>query len=693
MSYTNKDLDNGITYSNNRYTLSVINAMYNKMPHLISHMEYSIEQADPDEDYYYPASFQKRAIKVTTNIPETLCLKLSCNSVMENSACTKNTPASYYIIGDQADFRRRCEPSCFHLLKDPVIDEETGEEQVQMLRLEYNTKFGCIIAPTASIWHEYPFYRSETVYEHRLNDLPVGFNLDTPDPYSYSGMAYKYNKSYCDAFYDQWDGTTCIKQWWEIVLYAVVGESIVKMVKAGITSINNGYKSDYPDITLPTTPDIEDVWTVKGWEEDINTEFIVPPVEYEIPTSLVGFIQRETEHTNNVKLDEKYMYQKNIKMIKNIKNKQKQISFKLRRKLESNFDIKILNNEDHHEINSIKYNNKKYKSKIIFISHENGDQFSILDLITDVVGGLLASVFDPNFWLDIGIGITSDLILDQIKIIFRKIANDIIPKLTEKILAYTGKKIMTKVFTKTLYATVANTISKIVIKSVSKVMIQITKLLAELASVVGIILAIITIFDILLTIWDPLGFNQKFDEEVINSVTRSSDIAMRQALEVSIPLMTFEIFTNMSLSAEEILDESLNTFIYVYEYLDALTVNAEGSRIDKGEEIIIGDESSEDISSSINSNIVSTKLVTPKELYDYEFEHNQRMRYFTVSSKFTISMFTISVIFMIMEIWFMAVICFIVVILSLFVTYLNNSTLNIGKLLANTRLLTSIFII
>lgn len=687
MSYTNKDLDNGINYSNNRYTLQIINSLYKKLPHLISHLEYSIEKADPNNDYYYPSTFEHRAIKVTTHIPSKLCEKISCNSVLAESACTRSNVASYYYIGDSNVTRRQCEPSCFNLLKDPVIDEETGEEQVQMLRLEYNATNGCIILPTAYIWHEHPFYRSENVYEHRLNDLPVGFNLDNLDPYSYSGLTYEYNKSYCDAFYDQWDGNkrTCIKKWWETVLYAVVGESIIKMVKAGVQTIQNGYKSDYPEVNLPELPDIEDVWTLKGWTEDINTSFVLPPIEYE-NTSMIK-IQREITDKNDQRIDNEFEYLKRLNLVKQLKNKRKQISCNLRRKLEQNYDIKITEKE-RIEIDNVKKINKKYHC-VKLINKLDESESSLMDILSSVIEGLLSVIFDPAFWIDIGIGISSDIILSQIKIIFRKLSNSIIPKLTKKILAYSGK-VLSKVFTRSLFATIANTMSRIVIKTVSKVMIQLTKLIAELASVVGIILAIITIFDILLTIWDPLGFNNKFDEEIINSVTRSSDIAMRQSLEVAIPTMTFEIFTNMCLTAEEILDESLNTFQYIYEYLNALTVNSEGSRIDKGSEIDFNNVTNEDDIN--NQNIVNSKQITPKELYDYEYDHNQRMKYFITPNNVILGMLVVSILFMIIDIWFMAIICFILVILLISLSYFNSATINMGKLVNDTLALKSLII-
>nr|AHK25006.1 envelope protein p74 [Penaeus monodon nucleopolyhedrovirus] len=126
----------------------------------------------------------------------------------------------------------------------------------------------------------------------------------------------------------------------------------------------------------------------------------------------------------------------------------------------------------------------------------------IVEYMSAIIGGLFASVFTPDFWVDIGIGIVSDVILDEVKVIFRQLANDIIPKLTVKILEASGS-VLTKVFANSIISTVTQTFSKIMIKTVSKVMIQLAKITAEIASVVGVILAILTIFDLLLSLWDP----------------------------------------------------------------------------------------------------------------------------------------------------------------------------------------------
>lgn len=683
MSYTNQDIDNSINYSNERIQLRLINIMFLKHPHLTSHMEYTIEPADADVDYYYPASFAKYAIKVTTNIPAKMCEKLSCNSAKKDSTCTRYDNAGYFQVGDEPNaFERNCQPACYNLMTDPVYDEETGEEQVQMMRLDYNSRHGCIILPPALLWHEFPFYRSTEVYEQRLNDLPTGFNRAIDNPASYSGRNYEYNKSYCDAFYDKWsdEKTTCIISWYERVLYAVVGESIVKMVKSGIQTIQNGGSSDYPPLpVLPEPPEIEDDWLLAGWRSDIDEDFILPPIDFTFTTKK---IHREKEITETLKLDQT-IYQKKINFIKILHRKQNRLSSSIRRRLEENYDLVILTPTEKQKIQSIKEYNKQPRKTILTYNDihlvrkqdKSADDPSLTETIAAIIGGLVASMTTPEFWLDVGIGFMSDTILSQIKTISKKLANSIIPKLTNIILK-TSTKVLSQVFTKSLMGTISQCASKIIIKTVSKVMIQLTKIMAEIASVVGIILAIITIFDLILTIWDPLGFNSKFDDDIIKSVTQQSDEGLRMQLETAIPSMTFELLSNLLLSTDDIINISVLSFNDIYAYLDALTINSEGSRIYKGFELDFSDVNNDELN---NKSIANTKIITQDDLYKYEKDHAVRMRYYKTTSKLAFGCVTIGSLLLFLEIYVFAFLLFIIAFVFIFSSYLNTVNINVGK--------------
>lgn len=702
MSYTSQDVDNALAYSDQRLALKFLNLMHQKFPHLVSHLQYEIRQADPENDYYYPESFQPWAIVFDTKLPPNLCEKISCNNTKQNTVCVRNEMASYYRVGDDANFERHCEPACYNLLDEAIYNDETGEEAVQMIRLNYY-KDKCIIMPPALLWQEFPFYRSQEVYELRMNDLPLGFNRDTDLDYTYSGRSYKYNELYCSAFYDKWseEKQTCVITWYERILYAVIGESIIKLVKGGIDAIKSGPPSGYvlPD-DLPPIPPIESIWTLEGWSGDINTEFILPPTNYTLPppTKNTTKIYRET-HTNvNVPL-EKNAYKQRLKLLKTLRRKEHSITSTLRKKLEAHYSLRILSNEEKQQIYTVSQYNKKFPKKgVEGLTYENiklkrkmqktnsvedeeeeeepTDSVGFFESLGDILGALVASMATPGFWIDVGIGELSEAALKQFKKVALKLADTIIPKLTNMLLR-TTTKMLSKVFAKSLFGTIAQCATKILIKTLSKVMIQLTKLMAEIASVVGIILAILTVFDIILTIWDPFNFNSKFDPTIIASVTQQSDEALRMSLEVAVPEMTFDLFSNIVLSPDDILDICVTSFGDIYQYLDSLTVNSEGSRIVKGFELDIEDFINPD--GAVNDGIVESKKITPYDLYLFEKDHALRMRFFRSSKRFIFISFSIASVLLLLELYLFSVLVFIFALTIVMLSYLNTTNINVGR--------------
>ncbi|XP_063244581.1 uncharacterized protein LOC134544769, partial [Bacillus rossius redtenbacheri] len=150
-------------------------------PHLASHLEVAIGQADRTTDYYYPNNFAQRAIKL--RITESGMLIIS------------NFSVNLHVLISRKRF-----------------EYNDGEAKTQMV----NTKFRngkCIILPSITSWMEHPLYRSSQRYESRVNDLPVGFNLGPENPLTTSGLSYEYNKSYCDSFFDEWSAAqkNCVR--------------------------------------------------------------------------------------------------------------------------------------------------------------------------------------------------------------------------------------------------------------------------------------------------------------------------------------------------------------------------------------------------------------------------------------------------------------------------------------------------
>ena len=753
MSYTIQDIENATQYANYRLKLRNIKTMYTKYPNVTSHMDYVIRKADPNTDYYFTPKFAHKAIVVTTDIPQKLCDKISCNNTKKDSTCTAEDETFYYRIGDKDDFEKACQPACYNLMDQPVYDQDSGLEKTHMPRLAYTQNYGCIIQPPALTWFEHPFYRSQERYEKRLNDLPLGFNLGQEDPYSYSGKRYEYNEMYCASYFDKWDAVkkTCKVEVWEMILNAVVGESIIKLTKAGIETLNTGGKSTYPSTGLKDPPPIEKEWLVTNWKTDIDPQFILPSLDFtfdsimdtEFVSSREGKVKtrRMKRDLSNIDPVSKARppltpYERKKSFLNQLKKREKSLSASTRDKLEAHFseaissyetmpnsreiyftpkekaeldffkkksdqrlmssnaqevglksepNLSFLKNKKQNTNKVKEPSKKRVKRNIMYEARdkekeeeeeEEEEEIEEAVDIGNIMSGLLSSMTDEAFWRDIGIAISVDFCIDRIKSYATKAFDKLIPKLTQTILA-SSQKFFTKVLTKSIFATMANTVAKVIIKSASKVMLALARLTASAASVIGVVFAIISIFDIILTFWDPLGFNNKFDKSIMDEVMRESDKGLRMAMGTPVPIMTFDNLCSMMLSTDEIIENSVKTFADMYDYLESLEVNSEGTRLYKGKQITVGNV---DINQeTLDRAIVKGKLYTPQEFYMYECDHSDRMNYFKLSNKYTLIMVGLGLTFMIMEIYLMGLIMMVIAIGIIFTIYLNTSSINMGK--------------
>lgn len=728
MSYTAKDIENATQYANHRLLLRNIKTMYEKYPNITSHLKYTIKRADEEIDYYFPESFKHKAIVVNTEIPKKLCDKISCNSTKQWGICEPTDEAFYYRIGDKDDFERVCQPACYNLVDRTVYNEDNGEEKIQMPRLAYNQRYGCVIQPPSLAWFEQPFYRSQERYEKRLNDLPVGFNLGPKDPFSYSGKRYEYNKIYCASYFDEFDAEkkTCKVEWYQQVLNAVVGESIIKMTKAGIESIKSGGKSTYPPTGLTDPPPIEDEWLVKNWKTDIDPTFVVPPLDYTFDFEENYFFdshqikkskrnKRELSDQDLVDFNFPRIVDKKKAFLKRLKRKERSLSAKTRNKLTHYYndnkkqqevslnDVEIKEIEYFKtkanqrlvsnktldadlELAFLKINNKRNGSrkrvkrsleKSNYGNDNNKEQVMEGIDLTEIMSAILSSITDDEFWKEISIAISIDVGIDKIKSCTTKAYDKLIPKLTKSILT-SSKKFASKVLSKSIFITIANTVSKVIIKSVSKVMVSLLRMIGSAATGIGIILGILAIFEVVFQILDPYGFNHKYDESILDQVMKESDNALRLSMETDVPDMTFDTLCNIMLSTEEIIDNNVKSFLDMYEYLDSLVVNSEGTRINKGEMILLGNSDAINQKASERA-IARGKLYTPKDFYIYECDHVDRMTYFNETNKCVLTMVGLGLMFMIMELYLIGLIFMVIGMGINFSVYLNTTSINMKK--------------
>lgn len=618
MSYTEDDMTNAMAYANQRLKLIYLKHLYGTHPHIASHVKYRVTRADPELDYYFPSAFDRRAVKTEMSVDSVLCEKLSCNNVKLDGLCDRAEEASYYRVGDQEVFERVCQPACYGLLQH-------GNEKPQMPRLHYN-RGRCAIVPPAVTWLEAPLYRSGERYEKRVNDLPVGFNRGPVDPNTVTGLTYDYNKTYCDAFFDNWDPVAkdCYYPWHLVLLHAVVGESVVKLVRAGVTYAESGRKSDIPRPDLPPVPLIENVWSKEAWLSDVNADFVPPDVDVSLESGVAT-----AESGDNV-----------VRDILRKARASTALNIDQRRRLEETAVT-------------------RHRRSIV-----DGETIvHVAQIVKEAVLNVMESFTTTDFWQNLGINVLSEAVLLRLKELATNAATRLVPRLMELLAAESSTELLTNVLSKSVSVVTANAIGKLAVKVMGQTVIGICKTLAQLVSVVGVVLAIVNVFDIILSFWDPLNFNKKYDKEVLTQLMEQSEFALREDFKTSTPVMTFDLLCTLLIDQERMIELNLSAFAYVYEYLDSLTVNSRGVRIYKGGPV--------DCARHSDEIVVNTRLYTPDQMYRHERDHANRMRYFAAIRPYAVGATAVASLFLVAGAHFAGLLFALVAVLLVFSLYYN----------------------
>lgn len=675
MAYTQTDILNAINYSNNRSRLNTVKFLHTQYPHIASHLLVSVRAASYTDDYYFPSNFAHRAIVAEVNIGQVVCEKISCNFATPNGNCTSRSETQYYRIGNKDQFERACQPACFNLMQNKTYDDK-GEEIPQMTRLKYHNN-NCVFVPESSIWAEMPLFRSTERFETRVNDLPTGFN-ETQNRFNFSGIGYNYNEPYCQSFFDSFDAANnvCYTKWYEQILNVVVGENIIKMVKSGVIALqNNG--NTVPDPNLPQPPPMEEEFKLESWLNDINKDFIVPDPDADLSDFPAQFTTKMFE-LNKTKLDE---IKAQIMVNKSLYAGCKNIENTLRRQIEDGIGkfipptTKKINEKKPKKITSLSlrkkklFDEKKIADEIDFIVKANEDEeeddgddeedegTNWGDRIQDIFLSILQDmVTNPIFVASIAVDVIITKVLDLIKKQAKNLIERLIPRLTQLLLQI-GRPIGERLLSTAIRTAVSSMIVKVALKVVGQMMIALARLVILASSIIGIVLIIISLFDIVLSFWDPLGFNNKYPPGYIDEVMIHSDYALRRDFQMSIPRLEFESFTTLVLTQDEIMTLNIEAFTWVLEYLDVLEINSEGARIDKGDEIEF-DILPEVMEDDLNENLAQLRIYTPEEFIEYEQKQSNRWRFSKVMQRLGLVMVGASCLMVALQAQLMAIIFF-----------------------------------
>ena len=732
ITYDENNILDASVYANERYKLAILNKLIVDYPHLTSWLKVEIVQADPFKDYYWPPSFQKKAIKVNISITERLCYKSSCSTALPDRTCNSSSTVQNVRIGDGTQYESRCQPSCYYFRKNVEIDED-GEEQVQFLQTKWDPDNNrCLLVPPAVAWFQHPFYRSSDRYAVRQNDMPLGFSktfTSTNSQFSYTKESYTYNKYYCDVYLDPYDpvNEVCKQPVWLIIVNAIVGEALIKTSRAQIQHWKTGSSLPLPP-NLPPLPPPDELYQLDNWLKDVNKDFVCPPEDYELPELSVNeindiFNKPETEDTEEKSY---FSYEKVHKVLKRMVRSLDNTKDIFEAKTEEQMEImkqrmvnmfremlqkcvtncgntkkiqELIENEiidmrkelpdlsdavlsDAAKCNE--YLNRKIKKACKKIKKNpkiNEKDFEILDvpkyitnLVKDILLGIMESVFSEEFWRDQLInGIFERIIFNSIKKFFRTTVVKVIEKLT-----VTMSKFAAAIFSNVLKASLRSWLIKFVtnqlISIAGKLALFLASVFAAITTIIGILLLLAMFVDFIFMFWDPYKFNTKYPRDLMDEIHANMEQEFRINNGVKVPVMDFNILAVSLLTKEELTNLSLTTFSYIYDYLNNLVVNSSGSVIDKGIPLInayIGQQNKDEI-------IVKTKLLKPRELYEYEYNHSTRQTYFKKTLTASIILTGISFALLYARLYFAVMLILLTVILLMFSNYWNVE-FNLGK--------------
>lgn len=570
MSFTNVDVANATIYANERVRLLLINRLYAKYPHLITHCRYEIRLADPINDYFFPTTLANRAIVARAFITEKLCEKLSGNFAGPKGECKPTDEPYNYWVGDTGRYATACTPACYNLLSDPTFDDD-GNELLHMPRLTWNNNM-CVFVSAGVLWSESPIFRSNEIFETRVNDLPLGFNF-RQNPNSVSGYGFQFNRTYCESFFDNWNGFECTTPWYRRVVNVVVGESIVKLVQAGVTAIkNNG--NTIPDPNLPPVPPVDDRFKLKNWMTDVDNTFILPDPDADA----------------------------NVLVNTRSKSSADGFHYRMRKKMsEYVYEVEQHNNE---------------------FDNDGKIDTSFMNLTNEMIVQLIEEIFtDPWFLYSIGIDFLLDGVLSAIKTAAKRVIATATPRMISLLSTLTSP-MYSRVFGIAFRTTMTKMIVTVSLKTATRFLVVLARMAVLASSVIGIILIIISVFDIVLSFWDPLGFNEKYPPEFLNIMMQQSDAALRRDFQMTEPRLTFDALPFILLDDDEMIEVSLMSFIWMFEYFNALEVNSEGSRIFRGNLITLDTSEAQE---SVDLSNVRLVIPTPADFLDFEKRHLNRL--------------------------------------------------------------------
>lgn len=584
MSYTAVDVEASSKFADYNVKVRLLEIMHKNAPHLVSHLKINIRDATND-DFYVPKTLKHAAKIITVDMSEKLCKMLSCNPMKENAPCTPNTSASYYYVGDDS-YDIQCQPSCFHTAKKVTYNDD-GSRAVDVPMLNWNDGKCRIVNSNIVSWLEKTYYRSDTKYETRVNDMPTGFSRVPSDNKKGCGFTYKTNPAYCNYFDRTFssDGS-CSMSILDTILDATIGMSLINNLKSSIRVLVNGktpfdYPSNMP--ALPSTVPYE--YTLKGWQESQDPSFALPKL-----------IDTSPKAPTRAKRD--------------------------LREIDNDSGGSDDDDDDYEEMSGFLRNRMGLPKRIAPRNDDDATKDkNWLSTVKDVLIPLLEMLTEKDFWINRGIDFASTVALSHLKKAITKVATKLTAFLAKDGLITLGGAIGIKVLSTGIRGLFVRVVATTVLRTAARAALILSKMLVAASSVIGWIFLVSMFLDLMFQFWDPYGYKNLFPPELPDDMMVAGELALRQALSSATTDYTFDNLCGILLSEDEMFSVQIESLLDRLTYLDSLVVNSEGTRIDKGNEIDADTQITGDRLTVAGNQLASKRVHFNRETFD---EYNRR---------------------------------------------------------------------
>ncbi|AIU41254.1 p74 [Sucra jujuba nucleopolyhedrovirus] len=566
---TTTDLTNASRYAVHRHRLNFIPKWRARFPNIL--IDYEIRPATND-DYYVPPLLKDVAVAVKLTFSKRGCESMSCYPFTETEPIDYSTKFGYTQTSETAV--GYAQPACYHL--DRAAATRTGaENEVQAPELRYTTANGCILADTLSkMYFNSPYLRTEEHLISGVDDVP-GFNVHpNADPLFPEMFRGEFNQAYCRRFGRTLTNGGCSMQWWESVIGFVLGDTIYTTFKLAANNIFSELRNfDYtrPSPDLPAKPTADADLLLANWLAVRD-----PKVDVTYESKFSDFAQLV-----ELNIDERT---------------------RIKYTAELGFEKLPFSRELHYRSR----NNTLPVAASNFNVNEDDLKFII-------------SQFMEDYSLLIGLWVSSgfDNVIDAMKYMLRKINASLIPAM-KRVLLNTSKRITVKLLGESYKAAVVHQFNRIAIKSISAAAKAMSKIAIQAASVVGVILILLTLADLVLAFWDPFGYSNMFPRQFPDDMSNSFLAAYFDTFGETRDIVQFlpEFFDEF---VEDDDSAILDSFLYILDYVSALEVNSNGQLLNLEESETIEDF---DESTLVGSALASSSLYTRLDFLQYTQRHN-----------------------------------------------------------------------